>query len=131
MNIDGSFKDVQGIGGTRAIIRDSNGSFIAGSCFYLEHVGDASISEIMVLKEGLLLAQRIGCSSLIIHSDSLVVVETMRMGISLSMGAPIYDECFALQQEFDAISIEHCDREANSAAHEIARVALSLKENCT
>jgi ribonuclease HI len=71
MNIDGSFRDVQGIGGTGAIIRDSNGSFIAGSCFYLEHVGDASISEIMALKEGLLLAQRIGCSSLIIHSDSL------------------------------------------------------------
>jgi hypothetical protein len=55
----------------------------------------------------------------------------MRMGISLSMGAAIYDECFSLWQEFDAISIEHCDREANSAAHKIARVALSLKENCT
>jgi len=47
------------------------------------------------------------------------------------VGAPIYDECFSLWQEFDAISIEHCDREANSAAHEIARLALSLKEHCT
>ena len=97
----------------------------------MEHVRDASISEIMALMEGLLLAQRIGCSSLIIHSDNLEVVETMRMGISSSMGAPIYDECFSLRQEFDAISIEHYDREANSAAHEIARVALSLKENHT
>ena len=96
----------------------------------MEHVGDASISEIMALMEGLLLAQRIGCSSLIIHSDNLEIVETMRMVISSLVGAPIYDECFCLWQEFDAISIEHYDREANSVAHEIARLVLSLKEHC-
>jgi ribonuclease HI len=97
---------------------------------YSEHVMDAATSEIMALREGLLLAQRIGCSSLIIQSDSLKVVETMRLGILSSVGASIYDACFSLQQEFDAISIEHCDREANCVAHEIVRVTLSLKENC-
>jgi len=40
MNIDGSFRDVQGIGGTGVTIRDSIGSFIAGSCSYSEHVMD-------------------------------------------------------------------------------------------
>jgi ribonuclease HI len=104
MNIDGSFRDVQGIGGTRVIMRDSSGSFIAGSCSYLEHVMDAATSEITALREGLLLAQHIGCSSFIIQLDSLEVVEIMRLRISSSVGAPIYDECFSLWQEFDAIS---------------------------
>jgi ribonuclease HI len=76
MNIDGSFRDVRGIGGTRVIMRDSSGSFIAGSCSYLEHVMDAATSEITTLGEGLLLAQHIGCSNLIIQSNSLEVVET-------------------------------------------------------
>ena len=58
------------------------------------------------------------------------VVETMRLGISFAAGAPIYDDCFLLWQDFEAISIEHCDQEANMVAHEIARVALSLKDNC-
>jgi hypothetical protein len=48
------------------------------------------------------------------------VVETMRLGISSTA-----DDCFLLLQ-FEAISIEHCHREANKVAHEIARVALSL-----
>jgi hypothetical protein len=50
------------------------------------------------------------------------------MGILSSVGAPIYSQCFSLRQEFDAISIEHCDREANNVAHEIARVPLHLKD---
>lgn len=45
LNIDGSFREVKGIGGTGAIIRDCNGSSIAGSCSYSEHVADASISD--------------------------------------------------------------------------------------
>ena len=97
---------------------------LLGTCY------GSAISEIMALREGLLLAQHIGCSSLIIQSDSLEVVETMRLGISSLVGGPIYDECFSLRQEFDAISIEHYDREANCVAHEIAKVALSLEENC-
>jgi hypothetical protein len=58
------------------------------------------------------------------------VVETMRLGISSAAGAPIFDDCFLLWHDFEAISIEHCFREVNKVAHEIARVALSLKDNC-
>jgi hypothetical protein len=64
------------------------------------------------------------------ESHVLEVVETMRLGISCAAGAPIYDDCFLLWQDFEAIFIEHCFREANKVAHEIARVALSLKDNC-
>jgi hypothetical protein len=58
------------------------------------------------------------------------VIETMSLGISSIAGAPIYDECFLIWQNFVVISIEHCDREANKVAHKLARIGLSLKDNC-
>jgi hypothetical protein len=78
----------------------------------MEQVVDAPTAEVMVLKEGFLLAQHIGCNGFILHSDCMEVVETMSMGISSTAGAPIYDECFLLWRNFEAVSIEHCDREA-------------------
>jgi ribonuclease HI len=41
INVDGSFREENGNGGTGVVIRDSNGSFIAGSYTYLEHRVDA------------------------------------------------------------------------------------------
>ena len=78
---------------------------------------DAPTTEVMALKEGLLFflavsATCTGCNRFIIQSDSLEVMETMRLaGISSAAGAPIYEDCNILWQNFDAISIEHCDRE--------------------
>jgi hypothetical protein len=51
------------------VIRDSNGLFIAGSYAYFEHIIDAPAAEVMALKEGLRLAQQIGCNSFILQSD--------------------------------------------------------------
>jgi ribonuclease HI len=74
------------------------------------------MAKVLALKEGLLLAQHIGCNGFNIQSDCLEVVETMRGGASA--GAQIYEECTQLWQDFQSISIEHCDREANQVAHE-------------
>lgn len=117
-------------GGASVVIRDSNGSFIAGSYACFEHIIDAPAAEAMALKEGLRLAQQIGCNSFILQSDCSEVVETIRVGWSAAASAPMYDDCFLLWQNFYAISIERCDREANMVAFKLARVAFSLKESC-
>jgi len=94
LNVDGSYKPDRGNGSTRAIIRDSSGSFIAvGSCF-MEYVVDAAMAEVIALREGLLLAQNIGCTQLLIQSDCVKVAETMMQdGVSATASAPVYDEC--------------------------------------
>jgi ribonuclease HI len=66
INVDASFREENGNGGTGVIIRDSNGQFIAGSCNYMEHVMDTPTVEVVALKEGFLLAQHIGCNGFII-----------------------------------------------------------------
>ena len=81
INVDGSFREQCGDGGTGVVIRDSDGSFIAGSYTYREHVVDAPMAEAMALK-GLLLAQHIGRSGFIVHSDCTEVMDTMKSGIS-------------------------------------------------
>jgi hypothetical protein len=85
----------------------------------MEHVVDASMAEVIALREGLLLAQHIGCSQLMIQLYCLEVVETMRQDeFSATTSAPFYDKCNQLWQEFASIAIEHCNREANKVAHE-------------
>jgi hypothetical protein len=48
-------------------------------------------------------------------------------GFSATVSVPIYDECYMLWQYFVSICIEHCNREANCVAHELASVAMQSK----
>jgi len=60
---------------------------------FVPHVIDAFMAETYALKEGLLLAQHIGGNRLIIHSECMELVETMKdRGFSANSAAAIYDE---------------------------------------
>ena len=96
MNIDAGYKSDVDVGGTGGVISDSTGSFIVAFYCYFDHVVDAPNNGVYALREGLLLAQYIGCQWLIIHSNYLEVVDTMKQGgFSATEGAPIYDECWS------------------------------------
>jgi hypothetical protein len=74
------------------------------------------------LREGLNLAQTVGCHRIIIGSDGLKVVETMINGaVSHRAAAVVFDDCFCIACEFMKISFEHAPREAMVVAHELAR----------
>ena len=89
------------------------------------------MAEVIALREGLLLAQQIGCSRLMIQSDCLEVVETMKQdGITATASAHVYDECNQLWQDYVFIAIEHCNWEANRVVDEIARVAITSESSC-
>ena len=112
------------------MIRDATGSFIAAAHSYIPHVVDAAMAEAFALRDGLLLAQQIGCNRVEIQADCLEVVTTMNEGgFSATAAAPIYDECCQLWMDFAAISISHCNRECNLVADELARQALVEKNS--
>jgi ribonuclease HI len=97
-----------------------------------EFVIDAPMVKAYALKEGLMLAQHIGCNRLIIQSDCVEVVDTMKDGgFTANSAAALHDECNIIWSEFQNIMIEHCNREANQAAHNLARRAMQCKQNCT
>jgi ribonuclease HI len=63
--------------GSVAVIRDTGGAFIAATHSLIPHVLDAPSAEAAALRDGLLLAQQIGCNCVEIQSDCMEVVQTM------------------------------------------------------
>jgi ribonuclease HI len=118
VNVDASFDDDIGSNSVGAIIRDCMGGVLAATHSFVSHLVDAPLAEAYALKEGLMLAQHIGCNQLIIQSDRMEVVETMKDGgFTTNSAAAVYDECNIIWSGFQDITIEHCNREANQAAH--------------
>jgi hypothetical protein len=82
LNVDASFHDDMAAGATGAVLRDYQGQFVAASTKHIPYVSSASMAEAIAMKEGLLLASRLGCSSLIAESDSLVTIDACK-GVKL------------------------------------------------
>uniref|UniRef100_A0A453SM88 RNase H type-1 domain-containing protein n=1 Tax=Aegilops tauschii subsp. strangulata TaxID=200361 RepID=A0A453SM88_AEGTS len=65
-----------------------------------------------------------GCNRLIVNSDNMKVIDTMKNGgQSAGAAAAIFEDCFFMACDFPQTSFEHCNREANKVAHELARLA--------
>ena len=105
-----------------AIIRDHSGMFISCGRWTLNHVEDAATAEAHAIRNGLLLAGSVGCNRIMVESDCMEVVETMQNnGNSLRAAATIYEECSFLCRNFSRVSFSHSPREANRAAHILAK----------
>lgn len=81
-------------------------------------------AEVAALKFGLLFAQKAGCNRLVVNSDNMEVIDTMKNGgNSAGAAAAVFDDYYFLACDFPLIRFEHCNREANKVVHEIARLA--------
>ena len=132
VNVDAAFNEENGCGRVGAIISDCSGGALAAAHSFVPHLIDAPMAEAYALKEGLMLAQYIGCNRLIVQSDCMEVVQTMENGgFSATSAATLYDESKIIWNGFQDISIEHCSREVNQVAHNLAKRAMQLKQTCT
>ena len=83
------------------------------------------------MRDGLSIAQFLGCNKFIIQFDNVQVVKMMNDGgFSATSPAAIFDDCRILSSglraiKFEhglrAIKFEHCNRDANEFAHELVR----------
>jgi hypothetical protein len=95
--------------------------FIARSCCGISSIADAATAELRALRDGLLLAWQVGCNILIVNSDCMDVIETMRNGgNSMGGAAAIYEECSFLARNFARVKFFHSPRESNIVAHMLA-----------
>jgi ribonuclease HI len=130
LNVDASYDEDNGCGSTGAIIRDGHRAMVAATSTYISHLVDAPMAEAYALKEGLMV-EHIGDNRLVVQSDCMEVVEIMMNdGFTANSAAAVYDECKIVWGGFQEVAIEHTSREANQVAHELARQAMFLKENC-
>ncbi|XBI06774.1 uncharacterized protein [Aegilops tauschii subsp. strangulata] len=124
LNVDASFRALSLQGAVGVVLRDHKGGFVAASSEQLEHVADAGTAEAYALRRGLLLAQELGISKLVVESDCLEVINTMQNGGFTASGAvAIYSDCLVLVIGYTSVTFVHCPREANSVSHDPARLA--------
>ena len=57
------------------MLRDYEGRFIAASTLYIPNIASATTVEAIAMREGLALANRMGCSNVIAESDSMKIIQ--------------------------------------------------------
>jgi ribonuclease HI len=131
LNVDASFFADNHAGAVGALIRDYQGQFVAASCKVLPHVESATMAEAIAMKEGLTLANMLGCNSVIAEGDSNETIEAYA-GIETwwSTPAAVYADCLDLATTIGDIKFKYCPQEANQAAHEIARFSFLHNQTC-
>jgi hypothetical protein len=94
-------------------------------------VADVMTAEAYAFREGLLLAQYMGCNRFTIQSDNTEVVETMNDGgFSATAAIAIFYDCNLLVSGFSKVNFEYCPREANIVAHELAKSSFQSSSSC-
>ena len=101
--------------------RDENDNFIAAASWLMPHVPNIDSAEMTAIRTGFYLAGSIGCSTLIIESDSSFAVDAMK-GENDYAGPSVLVmmEIKELMKEFGQVNFSHCFREANEVANTIA-----------
>jgi ribonuclease HI len=123
LNVDAGY-DVDTLEGTvGAVLRDHTGKFIAAANGKIDICFDSFTAEATAVRFGMNLARTVGVTKIEINSDSVEVIEALKDGYSSSVASAIFDDCFFMSLDFNHVTYEHCVRECNQVAHELARIA--------
>jgi ribonuclease HI len=130
LNVDDAFFEDQRAGAIAAVIRDHKGRFIAASYAYIPHVETVALAEAMAMRDGLALAQNIGCNGVQADSNSIEVINACNGEDTWSLAAAIYADCVNYMEAIGKVTFHHCPRETNKVAHNLARFSFDSKSNC-
>ena len=131
LNVDGSYFADTNTGSVGAILRDFEGSFIAASCLLLPHIRSAGMDEATTMREGLALANNLGYSNIIAESDLLETIEACTGETRWwNESSAIFSDCIDAVSAIGRVDFKFCPREANQAAHEIARFSFVNNLSC-
>ncbi|TQD98855.1 hypothetical protein C1H46_015498 [Malus baccata] len=124
LNVDGAVKVGEGIGGVgRRFVKVTVVSvlLVQGS-FSVKQV------ELLALREGLHLAQRVGCRFLRVESDSMEVVLACN-GTSVDYSSLRYIVFYIKEfaSEFDRCTFLYMPRTCNDATHRLAKLSLVIQ----
>ena len=125
INVDASFYMDSSSCIVGMVLRDHNGSFVAGKNLSFVNPTTAFEAEAVGVREALswIKEQHLHTCKIKLESDSLVVVQSINNGITnlLEVGE-VLEQCKNLCNELSATSIHFVRNQANRVAHEIARI---------
>jgi ribonuclease HI len=132
VNVDAAFNAEEGNGATGAIIRNSQGMFLAAGARFIPHVASASMAEALAILHGLQLATNMGFTKVEAESDALEVIHMCAGDERIWNDATaIYAQIITIASSIGEVEFLHCNRELNSIAHLIASNSLSSRTSCS
>ncbi|KAK9008855.1 hypothetical protein V6N11_080332 [Hibiscus sabdariffa] len=121
-NFDSAFNFQAKIATSGVLGRNACGLIMAACSVSHRDVADAFITEALACKQVVVFARDMGFSSVIIKGDSLTVMKKLNTSNSdKSIISPIVHDIKVLARDFDSISFRFVRRDANNAAHVLAR----------
>lgn len=114
--------DKWGIG---VVVRDYEGVVVGASSWQVVSLPDSEVAEALAMQKGLEFAKDMSFLNLIVESDALNVVSALNAHQQSSnyVGSIIRD-CIGFKGSFRSLNFLHIRREANQAAHYLAKYAL-------
>ena len=96
------------------MLRNHHGEAFAGRYCPMQNLLSAATAEAFGLLKGLELLEQLGCSSVIVESDSMELIQACNGVLEvLSPFSLIMAECFLKASSINGISFQHCPRDAN------------------
>jgi ribonuclease HI len=103
------------------IIRNDHGEVISGGAWPKLNLMDARVAEAESLRHGLQLIENLGCSPVNVESDCLELVDACNGAGIWGPYTSFLADCFQICQRVGMIKVQHCPREANKVAHNLAK----------
>ncbi|KAK8984388.1 hypothetical protein V6N11_029703 [Hibiscus sabdariffa] len=121
-NFDSTFNSRSGSATTGVIGRNNQGLIMAACSFPHRNVADVFAAEAYACKQAVLFAKDLGFPRVIIEGNSLTIIKKINSdSADRSSIYPIVRDIKFLTQSFTSISFCFVRREANNAAHALAR----------
>ena len=128
LNTDGAAFGNPGRAGGGGVIRDREGRWVKG---FARSIGFTTsiTAEFWALRDGLLLAVRMGVQKLVIELDAKVVVELMQSNSpSNAFYSSLLADCRLLLGKLQHFRVQHTFREANRVADAIAKLGGAMQD---
>jgi hypothetical protein len=126
VNVDAAFNNNSATGSIGAIMRDEAGHFQAAGAWFLDSVASVMVAEAEACRQGLQLAKDAGATSIIIETDSKLVVDLWQ-SMSTNRSKINHILCdIETRSLYFSFLIVNVYREVNLGAHACAKEASSI-----
>ncbi|KAL8093230.1 hypothetical protein AgCh_035211 [Apium graveolens] len=127
VNVDASVYDGSSSFKIGLVLRDDSGSFIAGLQSCMAGQVSSMEAEVIDVHEALCSIQSLGLGNIAVECDALNVVSAVQKGtVYFSEVGSILDSCRHILRQRSDLKIQHVRRQANSVAHNIAKLPYLL-----
>jgi ribonuclease HI len=117
--------------GVGLIVRDGEGSVLAAMCTSVDFIIDPTVAEAMALWKAVSCCLDLGFSRIHLEGDALEVVQALKQtGSCWSRYGQIIEDTRSQLNGISGWCVSHTRREANEAAHILAKAAISQSLDC-